>query len=222
MIEPQEYQTVGDLSVDLRVEHSPLTEVQLQGTYADHLTGLHDRQWLTHALEHEVTQNPGNFSLLFVDLDGLKTVNDRFGHAAGDDHIIRCAESLRSSLRSGRPVTPQARPRAGDDLAEGTARLGGDEFVIIARQVTRLEDLEAIRRRIQTNLGAIGISASIGGRVHLAGESGSDLLSAADALMYQDKRTRKQEQIGSLALHRKAAYLIGRTLIRYSGVTRPQ
>jgi diguanylate cyclase (GGDEF)-like protein len=200
-----------ELSIDLRVNVQPTA---IEAGYTDHLTGLHSRQWLTQALEAEIAQSPGGFSLLFIDLDGLKTINDRHGHAAGDSHIVNCAEALQKSLRHGDDNRP------GDELAEGAVRLGGDEFVVLARGVASQEKLDLIKSRIRTNLETLGVSASIGGRPHDSNESGSQLLSAADELMYVEKRQRKQERIEALALHRKVAYFAGRSLLRYSGIDR--
>jgi diguanylate cyclase (GGDEF)-like protein len=148
----------------------------------DGLTGVANYRSFEEAAEREIHiahryRTP--LSLVFIDLDGFKAVNDTFGHAAGDDVLRAVASALCDTLRPS-------------DLV---ARVGGDEFVVlmphtapdgahvsIDRVVTRLEDDPRAR----------GISFSTG-VVQLEGLIGSidDLVGKADALMYEDKVARR-------------------------------
>jgi diguanylate cyclase (GGDEF)-like protein len=87
--------------------------------YSDPLTGLANRRLLMSVADHEIARHhraSERFTVVMLDLDGFKLLNDRFGHAAGDEMLCDVAEALRSALRSQDTV----------------ARLGGDEFCVIA------------------------------------------------------------------------------------------
>jgi diguanylate cyclase (GGDEF)-like protein len=90
-----------------------------QAAYSDPLTGLANRRLLMSVAEHEVARHhraDERFSVVMLDLDGFKLLNDRFGHAAGDEMLCDVAAGLTGALRSQDTV----------------ARLGGDEFCVIA------------------------------------------------------------------------------------------
>jgi diguanylate cyclase (GGDEF)-like protein len=153
----------------------------------DALTGLTNRTGLIDAVETKLKIAPrhdGALALLFLDLDGFKTVNDTFGHAAGDQLLKNVAESLRRQLRAG-------------DVA---ARIGGDEFVVLAEGMTREravalgEQLIAAVGRSYTigdsTVAAIGVSVGIA----MAPEHGTcveDLMAVADAALYEAKSNGK-------------------------------
>jgi diguanylate cyclase (GGDEF)-like protein len=119
-------------------------------------------------------------SLLYFDLDGLKAINDAFGHAAGDQVLIHVARTLTSKTRHS-------------DLV---GRLGGDEFgVILARAGQRTAELKA--RRLADAIGAeplviegraITVSVSHGARELVAGENPETALAEADRAMYARKQ----------------------------------
>jgi diguanylate cyclase (GGDEF)-like protein/PAS domain S-box-containing protein len=155
----------------------------------DALTGLPNRRLLFERLEAGIdharrTGRPG--ALFFCDIDGFKELNDRFGHAAGDQVLAEMAERLLDGVRSRDTV----------------ARLGGDEFVIIAEDldqadvpsfVQRLRDavsepLAAVDGRLGLSIGSAPIGA---GQAEAAADpAATHLLTIADAAMYADKLAR--------------------------------
>ena len=102
----------------------------------------------------------------FVDVDGLKSTNDRDGHAAGDKLLLATAHALRSHLRSYEPVV----------------RYGGDEFIFTLADVD-LAQAESRVREIEEELAAEGASISVGLVQLEGGETLTDLISRADAAM---------------------------------------
>ena len=144
----------------------------------DSLTGLPNRTALFDHLEH---LPDGLVSLLFVDLDGFKTVNDNYGHETGDEVLKLVGQRLRDSMRK-------------PDLV---FRLGGDEFVVVSES----KEVATLKSRIERVLevpvevkGAYtSVAASIGAAVVNGGEN-LDVraaLRAADKAMYEDKAVRK-------------------------------
>jgi len=94
-------------------------EAMERAAYSDPLTGLANRRLLMSVAEHEIARHrraDERFTVVMLDLDGFKLLNDRFGHAAGDEMLRDVAVALTQALRSQDTV----------------ARLGGDEFCVIA------------------------------------------------------------------------------------------
>ena len=149
----------------------------------DGLTSVYNRSYLELSLERvtkELRRNGGQVSILFLDIDGMKQVNDTQGHQAGDDLLRTLARILVESCRE----------------TDVVARYGGDEFVVLmpatdaegARRVALKID-EAIARENARRLGPVRVAASMG--LHTAGEDGiEDLLLEADRRMYAMKRAR--------------------------------
>jgi diguanylate cyclase (GGDEF)-like protein len=124
--------------------------------FHDQLTGLPNRRMLASRLEeanNNCTSNKG-FALLFLDLDGFKPVNDRFGHSAGDKLLCMVADRLRGCARA-------------DDTV---ARLGGDEFAILqcsakgiaSAEVLAHRVLEALEKPFEIDPAEVRVSTSIG------------------------------------------------------------
>lgn len=140
----------------------------------DSLTGLLNRT----AIE---AISPAHLAVLFIDLDGFKSVNDRLGHATGDEVLARAANRI---LHSTRP-------------ADRVARLGGDEFVVILRDPA-LNEVEAVASRIENAVSApyqvgpdtVQVGASVGIAHGTPGEAISAVVARADSAMYKVKRTR--------------------------------
>ena len=144
--------------------------------YQDPLTGLANRRKLEEYL-HELRDSPGEPTLLICDLDGLKEVNDREGHTAGDA-LLRAVAGVLSEVASAFP-------------ASLVARLGGDEFCIVlpAAPLTEAERFaHAASGQITREVGA-DVSACWGAA---AGDSqtgtGQELIAAADAALLEAKR----------------------------------
>ena len=150
----------------------------------DELTGLYNRRGFFAIGEHlrrECLRHGRDLAVVQVDVDGLKEINDAFGHAAGDQAIAATASILRCTFRESDVV----------------ARLGGDEFVAIAldadrvaagRVLTRLDEALVEHHRRTTSPYALSFSA--GSAVLSAPERPTlnDLLDSADRALYVNKR----------------------------------
>jgi len=159
---------------------STLAEMSYQA-HTDGLTALANR---THFYEHleRALERASEVSVLLVDLDGFKAVNDTLGHAAGDTLLISVADRMRSVLRSG-------------DVA---ARLGGDEFAVLLHEcaATEAEDvarriLEAIVAPVEIDGSPVRANASIGAAAAEPGEGAGALVRRADVAMYAAKSAGK-------------------------------
>jgi diguanylate cyclase (GGDEF)-like protein len=157
----------------------------------DQLTGLANRQALQSGLDQALSRSGGRASgygpvIFFLDLNGFKQINDRYGHAAGDFVLVEFARRLRAGLRPG-------------DIA---ARLGGDEFVVFSEYVeteadaraiaARLRDLTADPVRQADEAYAVGVSIGMAAAANLDRPDSDALLAAADADMYVEKARHHQ------------------------------
>lgn len=153
--------------------------------YYDVLTGLPNRRLLADRFDIALAQArraDGSLAVCYLDLDGFKEVNDRYGHRSGDHLLIEVAERLKGCVRSGDTI----------------ARFGGDEFVLVLLGFDRAMDSEHILDRILGSLAApfsvddntITISASIGVALcpDVAGNDLDTLLRYADHAMYVAKQ----------------------------------
>jgi diguanylate cyclase (GGDEF)-like protein len=145
-------------------------EAELRSAHLDELTGAYRREMGRLALQHEIERarrSDGRFVLAFIDVDRLKSVNDRDGHAAGDRVLQTVVREIRAKLRSFDPII----------------RYGGDEFVCGLGGT----DLEDAQRRFEAIGVAIEADARIGISVGLAAlgdaDTPDDLTERADAAM---------------------------------------
>lgn len=141
----------------------------------------YDHHVHTVAPEGERDDGTKGLAVLFCDLDGFKSINDRFGHNAGDAVLIEVARRLGGAVRDGDTV----------------ARLGGDEFVVLADGLGRADAQDlAVRLRneiiqpIRVDGRAMRVGASFGiGWAH-CGMTADEVLQSADERMYIEKRSR--------------------------------
>jgi diguanylate cyclase (GGDEF)-like protein len=187
----------------------------------DTLTGLPTLGLFNERMDRLIQKFPGEFSVLYVDLDGLKEANDTGGHSAGNELLINAASTLQDKVRK-----EDESGREPDVLFRGeTYRIGGDEFVILLAGAKTAEDVNAVKSRLQVHLKEAGISASMDGRPHQKGESREDLLDATDRMMYKDKMIRKEllykESLKNAALRKRIAHHLSNKLGEYSGIKKP-
>ncbi|MBQ3796569.1 MAG: GGDEF domain-containing protein [Butyrivibrio sp.] len=137
-------------------------------TKKDAMTQLLNRQ----AYYNDITQKPQDISsVISLDMNGLKTINDTYGHAAGDKAIKTLAECVFQSLKS----------------RQLPYRIGGDEFAILCRR-TSLEETREIAEKIRDLAEDSGISCSIGYCIReSSGMSIGEMLAKADEMMYAEK-----------------------------------
>jgi len=149
----------------------------------DLLTGLATFRVLRDRLGQEIERSKRSgerFTVLFLDLDRLKEINDRYGHEAGNDVLRAVAAEIRSAVRAS-------------DLA---ARYGGDEFVVILNRTQQdgaervaealRQGIEGVGRRLGYPLGAVTVSVGIA-EFDPAVPMGGDLLVNADRALYRAK-----------------------------------
>jgi diguanylate cyclase (GGDEF)-like protein len=170
--------------LELRSEELRKSQRQLeQIAYADPLTGLSNRRLFDNDLRRSValTMRGGDpFTLLLIDLDGFKRINDTLGHDAGDALLVATAERLRCAVRE----------------VDRVSRLGGDEFAVVLTHMGDLEAVGTICRRIVASLaeplsfnGSImQVSASVGSALCPSQGAAADALyKAADVALYAAK-----------------------------------
>ncbi|OLB48454.1 MAG: hypothetical protein AUI08_11160 [Gemmatimonadetes bacterium 13_2_20CM_2_65_7] len=170
----------GDLVAPTIVEHEELEQLEHR-SITDPLTGLYNRYHFDAALQREIARCRRygvTLSLLLVDIDRLKPLNDRWGHQAGDRALSRVSAAIQKGLR-------------GTDIA---ARIGGDEFAIILPDTDAVAGLivAARMRRHLVEDGSTMVTVS-GGLVELPREvvqgSGTQLMATADVALYAAKKS---------------------------------
>ena len=171
--------TVSDVT-DERERHMRLS---YQATH-DPLTGLYNRvpfvEFVGHALDR-LRRHPDRLAaVLFIDVDGLKDTNDRFGHDAGDRLLQSVAHRLSGAVRNSDIV----------------ARYGGDEFIVLCEDLRDADEATTILDRIcQAATSPAGGDVLIGLSIGIAMIDDPDvgataIITRADRAMYQAKRTR--------------------------------
>jgi diguanylate cyclase (GGDEF)-like protein len=154
----------------------------------DHLSGTLNRRGIENALTGEIARvqrAKGAFSVLLIDLDEFKGINDRYGHAAGDDALRTVAQSISSTVR----------------VYDRLGRFGGDEFLLLLPQAMGDEALltadrirDALRDTVRTSAGnaePMSLTVSIGVTCCTSPETMKDILLRADAALYRAKREGK-------------------------------
>jgi diguanylate cyclase (GGDEF)-like protein len=182
----------------LETEHRELEAV----ASADPLTGLANRRRLEEfiGLQCETARRTGlPVSVVMIDLDGFKQINDAYGHPAGDEVLVAVADVLSGAIRTM-------------DLA---ARYGGDEFALVLPGTGR-EGAEKVTRRVRVGVNAVTAGLAHLGSVRVTASAGSatfqrdtcdeplTLLRAADQAMYADKQQRRERRRGGTSDGRAA------------------
>jgi len=190
----QDYLVKGNIDGQLLVrairyaiERHQTQELLRNLSLADDLTGLYNRRGFLALAEQQVKvarRRRHNLLLVFIDLDGLKAINDTLGHDAGNQALVETADVLRHSFRDSDII----------------ARLSGDEFVVllIATSSERFSELETrlyeqIAQRNATSPRSYKLSMSVGCAEFdpAAPRSLDELIKDADSAMYVVKRRRK-------------------------------
>lgn len=164
-----------ELSRDLAIQAS-----------TDGLTGLLNRRATLQRIQQTIDAGNG-VTALFIDLDGFKEINDRYGHAAGDTVLMNVAEQLGEVARE----------------RDILGRLGGDEFIVVLTEAAdqHLADVIADRfageiARCHGAIHELAVTASVGAARSIDGVTAEDLLGCADSAMYRAKA-----QGGNVAVH---------------------
>lgn len=167
---------------------------EVEAARHDAMTGLPNRQLLAErarSILAAARQQATRVGLVYLDLDGFKNVNDRYGHDAGDAVLVEVARVLRQAVRE-------------PDVA---SRVGGDEFVVLLSRINESAEAQLVAERLVLRIGAITavggceitIGASAGVALYPDHASGFEaLVTAADAAMYEAKRAGK----GAVRVHR--------------------
>jgi diguanylate cyclase (GGDEF)-like protein len=175
------------------LEFKAYLDVCEEAAFTDHLTGLANRRRFERQMEREVErvqryQHP--FSLLMIDIDRFKDLNDNFGHDAGDEAIRRLSKVLREGTR-------------GIDLA---ARIGGEEFAVLLVETAREGALE-VAERLRTAIKGLeipkagNITASFGvAECPSDAQTAPDILKAADIALYEAKRNGRDQVVAMPSL----------------------
>jgi diguanylate cyclase (GGDEF)-like protein len=169
---------ISDITERVRLRE----ELEVRAKF-DMLTRCHNRASILETLEEIMERSKctkNGVAVVFVDLDDFKAVNDRHGHAAGDEVLRLTAERLLAGVRSGDIV----------------GRLGGDEFLIVCPDVATPEIALSLAQRIGTSLAqtivlestAIEPGASIGVAWSDSAVGCDAIAAIADAAMYESKR----------------------------------
>jgi diguanylate cyclase (GGDEF)-like protein len=177
--------TIGTVVTCDDVTDRRLLEDELRtAALVDPLTGLHNRRALSAALDDAQefrARAGGDVGLLFVDLDGFKTVNDTFGHDAGDRVLVETGSRLVAATRS----------------VDRVCRVGGDEFAVLCAPIDGAEGLQELVTRIRSlpprpvfvQGEALAVLGSIGAVLVEPGDRLDQALLRADLAMYHHKRS---------------------------------
>ncbi|PWR23431.1 PleD family two-component system response regulator [Zavarzinia compransoris] len=159
-------------------------QMTVQLALVDPLTGLYNRRYLdSHMTAHDRAgegRDAGTLAVMMLDIDHFKSINDRFGHAAGDAVLRQFAHRIRMNVR-------------GIDLA---ARYGGEEFIIILPQTSADEARMIAERLVRVTANEpfqigdgreLSVTVSIGVAVRALGEAAEQAVGRADAALYRSK-----------------------------------
>lgn len=170
--------------IEMAAQQHKRAEDFLKLAMLDSLTGLHNRRFGEERLAAEITRahrSGSSLTVLMLDLDDFKRINDRYGHGAGDSALKLFAMRLKSASR-------------GSDLA---VRLGGDEFLMLLPECQEGKVSHVLNRltALALNIGGekISLEFSAGWADYRPDETAQDLLKRADAALYAEKQIRKNQ-----------------------------
>lgn len=157
----------------------------------DTMTDVYNREWGTRLLEERLSAAAVQSSLCFLDLDGFKDVNDRYGHKAGDAYLVETVRLLKQHLREG----------------EFICRWGGDEFLICLngtqeqaqQRILEMQDRIRLHNRESQRQYCISFSYGLVSFTAGTGMSLDALVAKADSLMYEQKNTKKDQSESSFS-----------------------
>ena len=163
-------------------------ELERRATF-DPLTHCHNRSSVLSTLEVELAREDSSCAgVVYVDLDQFKPVNDKLGHAAGDELLVLVAERLKLASRDSDVV----------------GRLGGDEFLVVLREIPGADMAmraaericEALCGTFELSCGLAELSASVGVACADGGTiTSEDLVKRADGAMYKSKQDGRREPV---------------------------
>lgn len=145
----------------------------------DSMTGLYNRRFMMEMLinnKNQADRHNTTFSILMLDIDKFKSINDTYGHETGDDVILKTAVTLKESIRTA-------------DIA---SRWGGEEFLIVLTN-TDLEGAKVVAEKIRSQIETLKveplqrITVSVGVASYIKGESLKELIKRADNALYEAK-----------------------------------
>ena len=151
--------------------------------YIDDLTGLYNYRYMEHAIDREIREHDIPFSLLFMDLDHFKYINDEHGHLVGSRLLVETARVIRRCVRDFDVVV----------------RYGGDEYCVILRRTDSGEALK-VGERIRRSIGDHQFLSREGLKLHITtcigvatypehAKSKKEIIDLADMAMYRGKHT---------------------------------
>lgn len=176
---------VGLLQCLKRMRHEAREKIEML-TFVDELTGVYNYRYLEQRLNEEIQRakrHDSPLSVIYIDLDSFKLINDTFGHETGNTVLQRISQTARSAAR-------------GEDFV---GRLGGDEFLIVLPQTDTAGALIAAER-IKKKLDSMELVASTGERIDAIAysmgiasypnnaQTRDELIRAADEAMYRAKK----------------------------------
>ena len=185
------YETLR-LSISTSVRGALLLEQVEKQSTTDSLTGLYNRRGFVSfslaRLKH-LRRSITPHSLFFIDMDGLKHINDTFGHKEGDKAITICAQLLRETFRESDII----------------GRMGGDEFTILTSQVDH-ENIDTITLRLRKAFDKFNQNSQLPYKVNcsigaynlfdFSEKSFNNALQKADELLYEEKKNKREQGIG--------------------------